>query len=231
MLFVFTGSDTARAKKEARKLGKEGAVVVFGEGGEPFERAPEYLGIQGLFAPKATLIIDRPFETSEGKALLKEHANALHESDADVFIIAPSLSAADKKLIPKGAELKMFDISNRQHSVPRPNVFAFTDAVLKGDRKDAWIGYRRLIMSGVAPEEIHGALSWAVRSALIAAKTKNATEAGLKPFVFGKSQRFASALGVERVEVLSRALVAAYHEARSGHGTMALNLEYLLLSN
>jgi len=228
MLYVFTGTNTAKAKAEARKLSKKAEMVMFGEGGEPFERAPSYLGSSGLFVPEVALIIDRPLETAEGKELIETHAEALHKASLSVFVIAPKLSVVEKKLFPKGVEFKEFESKGKVEYV-RPNVFGFTDAFLAGNKKQMWIGYRKLLSEGVVVEEIHGALMWAVRSALISAKTKSATEAGLKPFVYTKSKRVAEKLGVEKIEQYSRELVGGYHRARMGDGNLEMNLEMLLL--
>lgn len=228
MLYVFTGSDTARAKAEARTLAKGAEIVVFGEGGESFDRALQYSEARGLFAPKIVLLIDRPFENAEGKTLIEEGAEALHKADVSAFVITGPLSVTDKKLFPKGVDFKEFKAKGEQEYV-RPNVFGFTDAFLAGDKKKTWILYQKLLSEGVAPEEIHGALMWAVRAALISAKTKSPVEAGLKPFVYTKSKRIAEKLGVSKVEQYSRDLVAAYHQARGGEGELGLNLELVLL--
>lgn len=228
MLYVYTGSDTKKAKDAARKKAGSAEVVLFGEGGEAFGTAPSYLGSSGLFAPKTVLIIDRPLESSEGKTLIEESGEMFVAADTDVFVIAGSVKATDKKLFPKEAEFEEFESKAKAEYV-RPNTFAFADSFLAGDRKKMWIGYRKLITEGVSPEEIHGTLSWAVRSALLAGKTKSATESGLKPFVYSKSKRAFEKLGEEKVEKYSRSLVSVYHRARAGEGTLENNLELLLL--
>lgn len=228
MLYVFTGSNTAKAKAEARKKAGKAEIVLFGEGGESFERAAGHLGASGLFAPKVALIIDRPLETAEGKELLENFGDAFLKVDMDVFVIAGPLKATEKKLFPKKAEFKEFEDKPKQEYV-RPNTFAFADSFLASDKKKTWIGYRKLITEGVSPEEIHGTLSWAVRSALLAGKTNSATESGLKPFVYSKSKRAFEKLGEETVEQYSRNLVSVYHRARAGEGTLENNLELLLL--
>lgn len=229
MLYIFSGSDTAKAKAEARKLAKSAEVIVFGEGGEAFEKAPSYVGSRGLFSPDTALLVDRPLETAEGKALVEEYGDMFVKVKEQIFVIAGSLTITEKKLFPKGAEFKEFEPKGKAEYV-RPNVFGFTDAFLSGDKKKTWIGYQKLIREGVSPEEIHGALSWAVRSTLVSLKTKSATEAGVKPFVYTKSRRAGERLGVEKVERYSRELVRAYHRARSGEGEMVLNLEAVLLA-
>lgn len=229
MLHVFIGNDTARAKTEARERVGDAEFVFFGEGAETFDRALSYLDARGLFTSKVALLIDRPFETAEGKTLVTDYGVALQKTDVDVFVIAGPLTATDKKLFPKGAIFETFEIKEAPPAPTQPNAFAFADAFMLGDRKKAWIAYRRLIEFGSAPEELHGVMLWAVRSAFVAAKTKSATEAGLKPFVYTKSKRVAEKLGVERVEDLSRSLVSIYHQARAGQGDMMLGMEKLIL--
>ena len=229
MLYVFTGSDTSKAKAEARKKAGRAEIVFFGEGGESFEKAPSYLGSSGLFAPEVALIIDRPLESSEGKELLENYGEEFVKADIHVFVIAGKVKVVEKKLFPKKAEFIEFEQKGTQEYV-RPNTFALADAFLAGDKKRTWIGYRKLITEGVSPEEIHGTLSWAVRSALLAGKVSTATESGLKPFVYSKSKRAFEKLGEETIEQYSRNLVSVYHRARAGEGTLENNLELLLLS-
>ena len=225
MLHLFIGINTAAAKTRARKSVR-GEAVFFGEGAHAFETALTYLSSRGLFSENITLILDRPFETTEGKALLEAHAQALHESSVDVYVIETSLSAEQKKFFPKNATVEDFGKAEKEE---RLLPFALSDAFMSGDRKNAWIEYQKLMSHGMTPEEIHGTLSWVVRSALLAAKTKSATEAGLKPFVYTKSKRVAEKHGIAHVEELSRRLVALYHSARAGEGALALLLESFLL--
>lgn len=225
MIHLYIGIDVMAAKAEARKRAK-GEVVFFGEGFEPFSSAPSYLLSQGLFSPKVALVFDRALESTEGKEVIAEHAELLHEASADVFVIETTLPAEIKKLFPKGAQVTDF---GKKEVEERPMPFAFSDAFMAGDRKGAWIEYQKLLAQGLSAEELHGTLSWAVRSALVAFKTKSADEAGLKPFVYTKSKRFVEKLGVEVVENFSRKLVHIYHRARAGQGDMTLGLEKLIL--
>ncbi|XKT74617.1 MAG: hypothetical protein ACJKTH_00820 [Patescibacteria group bacterium UBA2163] len=228
MITLCVGLDTKKIKSDVRGRAEGTELVVFGEGAESFERVPSYLASRGLFSEKVTLLLDRPLDDGAGKRVLEEYAHPLNTSEVAVFVVVPTLSATEKKLFPKGITEERYD-AKEVKPAPRPNVFAFTNAVMRADKKNAWLGYHTLLVGGSAAEEIHGALLWAVRSALLAAKTQSPDEAGLKPFVFSKSKRFADTLGVARVEAWSRELIAAYHKARSGEGTLELNLEKFLL--
>lgn len=225
MLYLFVGPDTPKAKARVRKDAL-GEVVVVGDGGVSFEEAPILVSSQGLFSKRLTLLLDRPLQNAAGRALIAEHAELLHESSTDVYVVESELALADKKLFPKGVSVTEF---GKKVAEERPLPFTLADAFLAHDRKRAWIEYQKLRSAGISSEEIHGTLSWAVRSALIASKTKSPDEAGLKPFVYTKSRRAAEKLGLAQVEELSRKLVALYHRARAGEGDMALGIERLLL--
>ena len=228
MLYIFTGTDIGKAKARARELAEGYEVVVFGEGGEPIEKALGVLASHGLFVSVPALLFDRVRESEEGKHFLEEHAKILHESEALVFIIEPKLTATELKKFPSSAKKELFGVE--EVTQPQPNVFAFTDAFLLGDRKKAWIQYRTLISAGSSAEEIHGAMMWAVRSMLLSLKTSGPTEAGLKPFVYSKSKKFGEKMGIEKAEALSSSLISAYHRSRMGEGGLDLLLEDLLLA-
>lgn len=228
MLHVLTGSDIDAIKKRAAAIAKGHELLRFGEGALPFSEAPSYLGASGLFAPKVALLLDRPFGDADGKALIEEHANAFADADMPVMVIETALSAAEKKAFGKKAEFEEFE-EKRKTETPPPSVFALTDAFASGNRKNAWILYRKLIESGAAPEEVHGALSWQARAMVLASKTKSATEAGLKPFVYTKAKRAVSKMSPEQTEHISRELVDILHASRMGQGSLESLLEAFLL--
>ena len=229
MLYVFTGSDTVKANEKALSLSKGHEVVRFGEGGESFESALSHLGATSLFAKKVALILDRPLETEEGKSLLTELAHFLVESEMLVIVIELEISSQIlKNLRIEGAEIETFDMEIRAEK-PSPPVFALTDAFASGKRKDAWILYRKLIESGSAPEEIHGALSWQARALAVASKTRSAEESGLKPFVFMKAKRVVERLKTGEADQISRDLMHMVHASRMGAGDLEDLLEAYLL--
>lgn len=229
MLYLFLGEDVTRAKAEAQKRAEGHEVVRFGEGGEPFSAVGGYLGQQGMFAPKVALILDRPLDDTEGKELLLEKGTDIVGAEALVIAIQPDIDAATKKKLPKGIKIEKFDAPEAAAELPPPNVFALADAVSAGDRKKAWILYRQLIMSGASPEEVHGALAWAVRGIVLATKTKSADEAGMKSFPYAKAKQATLRIKPAEAEAMSAELVAIYHQARSGRGSLEDLLEVFLL--
>lgn len=228
MLLIFTGDDVVRAKAEALKRVKGREVVRLGEGGEPLESLPSFLEQQGMFSPQIAIIADRPMDSAENKEFVLEHAELCKDSSALVILITSDLDATTRKKLEKYAEIVEFEIAKKVEAVA-PNAFALVDAVQAGDRKRAWIVYRQLITAGVSAEEVHGALAWAARGVVLASKTKNADEAGMKPYPYGKAKDVSRRLAPGVPEAQSGELVRLYHDARLGRGTLEDLLEIYLL--
>ncbi|TAJ15184.1 hypothetical protein EPO56_01305 [Patescibacteria group bacterium] len=228
MLYVLVGSDGLKAKERARSLANNAEVLRFGEGGDLFENVLANLSVQPLFGGEICLLLDDPLESDEGRSVLIDQGDLLVASSTLVIAVVPKIDAVSKKKISKSATIELFE-ERVSLSEPAPSVFKLTDAYAVGDRKNAWILYRELLMAGSAPEEIHGALTWATRSMVLATKTSSASEAGLKPFVFQKAKHAGEKFGAKKVELLSRELMHILHKSRLGGGNLADLLEAFLL--
>jgi len=229
MLYLFVGDDVVRAKEEALKRAKGYEVVRVGEGGESFGNVGGYLGQSGMFATKVALVLDRPLDSAEGKELLFEQGDALVDSASLVIAIAEDMTATEQKKLPKGVKVEKFETKIKTAEEVPPSVFALTDLYAAGDRKGSWVTYRKLIESGAQPEEVHGALAWAVRGMILAAKTKTAEEAGMKDYPYRKAKGAVQKIGIVAAENASRQLVQLYHDARMGKGALEDLLEVFLL--
>jgi DNA polymerase III delta subunit len=159
--------------------------------------------------------------------MVLEHAKAFANADTPVIMTASGLDAETKKKIPKNAAVETFEVKTEGEGASQ-STFALTDAYVKGDRKQTWVLYRRFIEGGASAEEIHGILSWQVRALVLASKTKSATEAGLKPFVYTKAKSALSRMNMQP-EIVSRELVSLYHQSRMGQGSLEDLLEVFLL--
>lgn len=228
MLYVLEGNDSEKIKKRTAELTKGAEAIRFGEGGESFANVPQYLGAPSLFSKKNALVLMSPLEDSEWKETILQNLKAFFESETVVVLIEVHIDAATSKKIDKYAQVESFELK-KVAEVPQANVFALADAFAKGDRKKAWVLYRQFIENGSAPEEIHGTLSWQARAMVLASKTKNADEAGLKPFAYTKAKSAAARFTPEAIENLSRELVTLYHQSRMGQGTLEDLLEMFLL--
>lgn len=226
MLYVLSGSDFKKLQGRIAELTKGHEVVRFGEGGELLEASVSKLNTGGLFSSKIALLLDRPLENAVQKEFFIEHVDNFHKAQMPVVAVVSDLDATTKKKLPKGAVVETYEVEKEE--TPLPNAFALADAFIKGDRKTAWVLYRRFMESGVTPEELHGTLAWQARALVLASKAKTAEEAGLKPFAYTKSKSALSKLKVPPEEV-SRELVSLYHRSRMGEGSLENLLEAFLL--
>lgn len=227
MLYVLVGDDFQKIKKRIAEVAKGLELVRFGEAGEPFSHAPSRLGASGLFSPRIALHLDKPLEDADAKAFVLEHAKAFANAETPVIVTALALDAETKKKIPKNASVEILELKTDDEEASQ-STFALTDAYAKGDRKQTWVLYRKFIENGASAEELHGILSWQVRALVLASKTKSASEAGLKPFVYTKAKSALAKMTVNP-EAISRELVAIYHQSRMGQGSLEDLLEMFLL--
>ena len=102
-------------------------------------------------------------------------------------------------------------------------------AVSSRDKKRAWMLLQHARMCDVGAEEIHGTIFWQVKMMLVCKDANSAEQAGVKPFVFGKSKRGANSFTTEELRMLSGNLVHAYHEAHRGGMPLYDALETLIL--
>jgi hypothetical protein len=85
-------------------------------------------------------------------------------------------------------------------------------------------------MNGSEPEEIHGILFWQVKSLLGISQSRTADEAGVKPFVWSKSQQFLRNYSQEELKKISSEMVSLYHLSRIESGNLEDSLEEFVLS-
>lgn len=227
MLTILIGDGVA-LKREAIQLAVGREIVRFGEGGESFTALPAYLEQRGMFTPALALILDRPFDDEYASSFLLDEKSVV-SADALLIVIQPDFSAALKKKLPKGAVVVDHGGEVSKKDEPRPNAFPLADALLMGERKQAWLHYRALIDAGISAEEIHGTLAWSARSVILAFKTKSAAEAEMSPYPYQKAQRVAARSTLSEAEARSHELVSLYHRARRGEGPLEVLLEVFLL--
>jgi DNA polymerase III delta subunit len=195
----------------------------------------EYIQSQGLFSNKYIVLIKGIFVKKELKEMFLEKIKEIAESP-NIFIVAEGvLDAASLKKIEKhAAKIQEFEggVSASGEALASGQdfkIFDMADALGARDKKRLWTLYRKAIDSGKVPEEIHGILFWQAKSMAIARETKNASESGLNPFVYGKAKRFAENYSKEELEGLLKGLVSIYHDAHRGLHDFETSLEVLIL--
>lgn len=200
----------------------------FDEGG-----MAEYAGGQGLFEHKLIIVFDRVLARLESDAL-DGHLESMQASPNIFILFEEALTKPLQKKIKKYAEKWVAaDLPARpKHSggARAFPVFSLTDALGRRDKKSLWVLYARARLHGIAAEEMHGVLFWQVKVMLLASTANSAQEAGLKPFVYTKSSRYAQNFSPNELRDLSRSLTDIYHDARRGIHELDTALERFVLS-
>ncbi len=240
MIYCHYGSDgeKARARSKAviaalkQKRPDAEFFRVTSESWSP-EAAEQFIEGQGLFERKFIVFFDGVLESTETKTWTVERLDAFKASENAFVFLERSLDAVSVKAFEKVAqEIKSFDAAKPVNRFGKGdfNTFALADALGERDKKKLWVLLSEALMNGFSPEEISGVLAWQVKSMHAAALAHNASESGLKPFVFMKSRRYADNYSREELLGLSRALLSMYHDSHRGLSDFSSALERFAFS-
>ncbi len=236
MLYVFHGTDTSAslAKTQAfvemlRRKQPDAEVFRFDEDTFSPDGVRELAYARGLFVEKHLVVLRGVLGSTAYRESLIALCSTLKESP-NVFVLHEGkLDAALKREVGAHAD-KVEECAEKGGGKPSFNIFALGDALGTRDRRLLWTLYVKALRAGHEPEELHGTLFWAVKSMLLASSTTSAEEAGQKPFVWGKFNRYAKAYTKEELTGLSRDLVELYHEAHRGRYPLETALERWVLA-
>ncbi len=238
MLYVFTGADPIAVRARAHTF-----VDGYEEQGSRVERLTaeecsadllrDRATAQSLFLSTtdrepAVIVLDTPSEKATAQEVVVTLAPVLAES-SHVFVLIEQ-----KLLVIPTRELKKY--ATEYHEIAgsdvteKFNVFSLADALARRDRKSLWILLLRAGQAGLSPEEIIGTLFWQIKTMRLVTQTKNAEEAGLKPFVYTKAKRAVEKFTRDELTDVSRQLVTLYHEGHLGNVDMTYALERWVLS-
>ena len=243
MLYIFLGTDTRLSGDKARSLVNslrqkrpDAAFVHVNADDWRDSIIEEHLGGQGLFSSKYIIFLDKVTENAEAKEKIADFIPAMQES-TNIFIVSEGKLLAElKKAFEKSAE-KIVVTDEKAAGVPGSptsgkkdfNIFALADAIGSRDKVKAWMIYRQAVDNGQESEAILGTIFWQVKSIIQAAGAKTAGEAGLSPFVFSKSKKYASNYSQEELREFSTDLIKLYHDGHRGVVDLELGIEKLLL--
>lgn len=237
MLYVFYGTDVQASRKKAHTLidalrAKRPDAAYESMTAENWDTSvlEGNLGGQGLFSNKYIIFLDRVTEHAEAKEELPSFIPAMKES-ANIFIVLEGKVLADlKKAFEKHAEKVVgSDLAESKNKKLDFNIFALADALGARDRLRAWKIYREAVDNGIESESIIGTLFWQAKSIALASAAPSASAAGLSPFVYTKSKRYAAQYSKEEMNALLTRLITLYHDGHRGLADLELATEKLLL--
>ena len=182
----------------------------------------------GLFVKRLLVLIDDPFahvkdfvnpssdegftksqHSEEENNILDEHLDTLATSDNAIIILAPKLLATKAKKISEKAKLTY----KFNKTIAREDARGFNNnlvnALASRSREKLWIEINRALMSGDAPEMLHGLLHW---------KARDIMEKGSRNWTSQESRK------------LSLALIELLQSSRRGGLDLSISLERFALS-
>lgn len=232
MLAIFYGTDVDSVRQKAQEFSvaksKSGSFNLnrLDTGTYAPGQLAEAAGATSLFGGAELYIIDSPSQNEiladELRRLLSQLADAPHQ----FVVIEETLTAADKRLYAKIADLL---VEANRPAVKRFPVFSLAEALARRDKKTLWLRLNEAQAAGFSAEEIIGILWWQLKTMRLASLTKAADEAGLKPFVYDKAKRAAALFKNGELTRLSVDLLSLYHEGHIGRRNIDLALERWIL--
>lgn len=251
MIYLYYGNDKLKSRTTAQKT-VEAAKKKHKEAGF-FKLTPENFSLgqldelisnQGLFYSANIVLADNLCEEKEIAEVLIKKLKEIKSSPNFFVFLEGRLNKKELEVYKKHAD-KAEEFVKPEKRLTKKEVlaekgekidfFEFTDALGAKDKKGLWTLYQDVLAEGVASEEVHGILFWQVRSMLSALKSKDATEAGLNPFVYSKAKSYAKNYGTslesseKKLKEMSSKLFEMYHEAHRGKVDFAVALEKFIL--
>ena len=237
MLFVFHGTDVAKAGDKARSLigslrAKKPDAPFIHIGADDWSVATlqEYVGGQGLFSAKSIIFLDRVMEDDQSKESLLGLLPAIKGSENIFIVLEGKLDAESKRIFGKYADKSAsFQNGTTTKDNSPKKVFALADALGERLAIRAWTIYRELVDGGAPSESLIGTLFWQVKCMSLANISKIADQAGLNSFVFSKSKRYLKNYSSLEIDRLMTDIIVLYHDGHLGIADMEIGLEKMLL--
>lgn len=237
MLTLFSGEDGVAVKKrlngELERLKREypGAPLLRATEPASIPAVTEYASQSGLFGDPAIVVIDELFSHKDAEALLGVLPDLVtSESHFLAFERKPKKDLRDA-IERKGGKIVEVTGMPAKRGTKEALPFALTDAIIRKEKRVAWMELLRLRRTGAVPEMLHGTIFWAIKS-LLFAKEHTASEAvklGLNRSSIEKFSRSASKWEREELVGTIENLVDMQHEAHSGGASLDIRLERFVL--
>ncbi len=234
-MYYFLHGDTKKIFQKAEAmvqvlLQKKPDAALFKVNDENYseERIEELIGGRGLFSNKYIVVLSRLCEKKDASDYLIKKAEDIQKSENVFFWLETFEDEKQIGLIKKCANKTICLNDDLKRDTKKMNIFDLTNSFVQKDRKKTWILYQKAIQL-YSPEEIYGTMWWQLKGILLAHKTRNAKEAGMKEFPYQKSKHLAKNIGESEAIDLATKLIQTYHQSRLDGEDLSLNLEKIIL--
>lgn len=214
MLYLFTGSDSEKARTKAfawvaaaRAKAPDALYLRFSADAITPSALDEIVESQGLFFTKLLVLLDDPFALAAGGEAVQDALAKLKASQNAIAIVAPKLKAAERKKLEAAAE-KVFEFESKEKKPARGFNAALVNALAAKDGTTLWKELMKAERAGDAPEMLHALLHWKARDLM---------------------QKGGGKWGAKGARELSVALIELLSDARSGGVALSMQLERFAL--
>lgn len=222
MLYLIYGSDREKARAKKDELltvlhGKrpDAEVFILTEDNFTIASLESLYSSQGLFEQKHIAVLDGLFTNKDMKQAVLGSLPQIASALSAFLIFEGVLDAKTAGAVEKHSA-KTFSFGEKKKEEKDGTAFLIPDALLAKDRRGAWVKYQKALRRDIAPEAIHGALFWKIKTALLAKKT-------------GGWNRDAKNFSEEELDEMLFRLVSIYHDIRLEGGEMETELEKFIL--
>lgn len=161
---------------------------------------------QSLLGGTQTYVLEGALAGERGEEFLDMAKELVASSHTFIFEEEKLLKKPSDALVKAGAKVEM--PAEKKKSAETFNMFGLASIFGTRDRKKFWIELNKAARMGAAPEAVAGMLHWKVRDMLSKGSTKYTRD---------------------ELTVISRELVALYHDSHRGAGELELLLERFAL--
>jgi DNA polymerase III delta subunit len=245
MIYLYYGNDKLKARSAAQKTilaakKKHVEAEFFKLNVEGFSenKLDELTASQGLFFNKFIIFADNLCEDKDISETLLKKLKEVKESPNFFVFLEGELNKKELEKFEKNAEkveefVKPYKKLNKKEELAlkgeKIDFFEFTNTLGEKNKKLLWTLYQDALAEEVNSEEVHAMFFWQVKAMISAIKSKDATEAGLNPFVYSKAKNYAKNYTEEKLKQMSNTLFEMYHEAHRGKTDFAVALEKFIL--
>lgn len=193
------------------------------------EKIKELIYSSGLFENKYIVSLKNIFSDRESCDAILSFVKEIRDSENIFIFLETDLNKVTAKRIEKMAEKTEEIEGEKTIQYEEIKLFSLTDSLGSRNRKKSWVLYRKALLFGKSPEEIHGMLFWQIKNLILAGRAKRADEVSLNPFVFRKAKSYSKNFSEKELKEASFNLVKIYHQARRGIIDLELGIEKFLL--
>jgi hypothetical protein len=251
MIYIYYGDDSVKIRSQAQKVieaakKKHSSAEFFKLTTDNFSenKLEELISSQGLFYSGSIILMDSLLADKDISEILFKKIKEIAESPNFFVFVEGKLNKKELEKFEKFAKKieefkKPFRKLNKKEELAlkgeKIDFFEFANTLGERNKKLLWTLYQDALTEEVPVEEVQAIFFWQVKAMLSAVKSKDATEAGLNPFVFTKAKAYAKNFGSsieeseKKLKQLSTTLFEMYHEAHRGNIDFAVALEKFIL--